>query len=65
MKSLKEKRVDTALGIALICLFSTIYLAVSYYVIDTALQKFGDYYYNFYLRKQGGFLYERKEEKGG
>lgn len=51
MKSLKEKRVDTALGIALICLFSTIYLAVSYYVIDNALQKFGNYYYNFYLRK--------------
>lgn len=52
MGKLKETKVGTALGIALICLFSTIYLAISYYVIDSELQKFGDNYYKFYTLKK-------------
>ena len=51
MGKLKETKVGTALGIALICLFSTIYLAISYYVIDNELQKYGDKYYQFYVKK--------------
>ena len=30
MRELKEKKVGTVLGIALICLFSAIYIAISY-----------------------------------
>lgn len=48
MKGLKGAKVGTALGIAIVCLFSTIYLAISYYAIDGELQKFGDKYYHFY-----------------
>lgn len=63
MRELKEKKVGTALGIALICLFSTIYLAISYYAIDSHLREFGTYYYNFFIRKQKGVFYMEKEKK--
>lgn len=51
MKELKGKKVGTALGIAVICLFSTIYLAIIYYTINSELQKYGDNYYKFYVNK--------------
>lgn len=50
MRELKERKVGSALGIALICLFSTIYLAICYYTIDGHLKKYGDDYY-FYVKK--------------
>ncbi len=51
MSGLKEQKVGTALGIALICLFSTIYLAISYYIIDNSLSKYGQGYEYYYLKK--------------
>jgi len=52
MKGLKEKKVGTLLGLALVALFSAIYLAISFYVVDSHLQKYRDYYYRFYsIRK--------------
>ena len=45
MERMKEQKVGTALGIALICLFSAIYIAISYYFIDGQLKKYGDNYY--------------------
>lgn len=51
MDRLKERKVGSLLGIALICLFSTIYLAISYYVIDGELKKYGAGYEYYYLRK--------------
>lgn len=51
MEKLKEQKVGTALGIALICLFSTIYLSISYYIIDNELSKYGSGYEYYYLRK--------------
>lgn len=52
MRELKKKKVGTALGIAIICLFIDIYLAASYYAIDSKLQEFGDKYYHFYALKK-------------
>jgi hypothetical protein len=49
--SLKDKKVGTAFGVAVICLFSVIYLAVSYYAIDSHLKKYGNSYYHFYVKK--------------
>ena len=48
---LKDKKVGIALGSALIFLFSIIYLAVGYYVIDSHLKKYGNDYYHFYVKK--------------
>jgi len=52
VRELKEQRVGTALGIALICLFSVIYLAISYYVIDSNLSKYGEGYEYYYLKNK-------------
>ena len=51
MERMKEQKVVTALGIALICLFSTIYLSISYYIIDNELSKYGNGYEYYYLKK--------------
>ena len=51
MKNLREQKVSAALGIAIICLFSTIYLSISYYIIDNALSKYGPGYERIYVIK--------------
>ena len=51
MKNLKEQKVGLALGLAIICLFSAIYLSISYYVIDNALSKYGPGYERIYVIK--------------
>ena len=52
MKGLKEKKVGTALGLAFITLFTIIFLAISFYVVDSHLHKYPDFYYRFYsIRK--------------
>lgn len=51
MRELKEKKISSAIGVALIFLFSTIYLAIGFYIIDGQLKKYGDDYYRFYIKK--------------
>lgn len=51
MRELRDRKVGTALGVSLICLFSAIYLAICYYAIDSHLKKYGDDYYHFYVKK--------------
>ena len=49
MKNFREVKVSVALGIAIICLFSVIYLSISYYLIDNALRKYGPGYERIYV----------------
>jgi hypothetical protein len=51
MKRLKEIKVESAFGIAVVTLFVAIYLSIGYHIIDNELQKFGDDYYRFYVHK--------------
>ena len=49
MEEKEGKRINTAVGIAIICLFSTIYLAISYQIIDGELAKYGNGYERMYV----------------
>ena len=51
MKGLKEIKVGSAFGVAIVALFAVIYLSIGYYIIDNELQKFGNDYYRFYTKK--------------
>ena len=51
MRDMEKNKVGAALGIAIICLFATIYLAVSYYVIDGYLSKYGSNYERIYVMR--------------
>jgi len=51
MQKLKDQKIGTAVGIALICLFSCIYIAISYYVIDGYLSKYDAEYERLLIRK--------------
>ena len=51
MKDIEKNKINTAVGIAIICLFATIYLAVSYYVIDGELSKYGSEYERIYVMR--------------
>ena len=52
MKGLKDYKINTLLGVAIVALFSVIYLAISFYIVDSNLKKYNDYYYRFYtIRK--------------
>ena len=51
MREMEKNKVGSALGIALICLFATIYLAISYYVIDGYLSKYGSPYERIYVMR--------------
>lgn len=51
MERLKEIKVGSALGIAVISLFAVIYFALSYRVVDDELQRFGEDYYRLYVIK--------------
>lgn len=52
MKYLKEQKVNSALGILIICLFAVIFLAIGYYSIDNELHKFGNSYYRLYVHRK-------------
>ena len=51
MKKLKDIKVGTALGVAVIALFGAIYLSIGFNVIDSELHKYGNSYYKFYVKK--------------
>lgn len=51
MREIEKQKINTAVGIAIICLFSTIYLAISYYVIDGELSKYGAGYERIYVMR--------------
>lgn len=52
MKYLKEQKVNSALGILIICLFAAIFFAIGYYSIDNELHKFGNSYYRLYVNRK-------------
>ena len=51
LEKLKNEKIGTVVGIAIICLFSSIYMAASYYAIDNGLSKFGPGYERLYVNK--------------
>ena len=51
LNRLKTEKVGIALGLAIICLFGSIYFAISYYAIDNGLSKFGPGYERLLVRK--------------
>ena len=52
MRELESKRVSTGLGVLLICLFSAVYIFISYRIIDNYLSDtYGSEYESFYVSK--------------
>ena len=49
MREMENRKVSSILGIAIVCLFAVIYLAISYYVIDGEVSKYGYGYERFYV----------------
>lgn len=49
MREIERVKVSSIIGIALICLFATIYLAISYYVIDGYLSKYNGEFERIYV----------------
>lgn len=51
MRDMEKRKISSVLGIALVCLFATIYLAISYYVIEGYLSKYSESYERIYVVK--------------
>ena len=51
LSKMKEIKIGTALGLAIICLYGALYFAISFYSIDNSLSKFGPGYERLLIKK--------------